>query len=340
MLLSDRIEFYAKLGMIEPFDPEKMKGASYRVTLGDEYYYEGDYRQVTDCPGQTLIIPKNSIVFVQVAETFQLPYYIAGRFNLKIKYIYQGLLLGTGPQVDPGFAGHLFCPLHNISSREIAIAKDDTFATIDFVKTTPFCTGDKLPVRTRMELYDYAKGETLTGFGGYRLVLFDKEKLKRGTLRDYIKDATGSALTRIVSSVHEIRKEAEKLKRSTRETLSEADEDTRLWVEKVDLAMDRMRAETRVRRFVEVTLVVLLLSTLGTFSYLFWDVYRDACDAVAGARRSIRVPAAGVEGRLERIEKKPGELPMAAEQGAREGPPTKAGHQVEPTTPAGGFSER
>ena len=54
----------------------------------------------------------NSIAFVALEPCFRIPEYMALRFNLKIKHIYKGLLLGTGPLVDPGFSGKLFIPLH------------------------------------------------------------------------------------------------------------------------------------------------------------------------------------------------------------------------------------
>jgi hypothetical protein len=84
-----------------------------------------------------LIIPKNSIGFVSMRQVLCLPHYLVGRFDLTIDFIYRGLLLGTGPQVDPGFQGGLGCPLHNISNEDIEMRLGEPFAKIDFVKTGP-----------------------------------------------------------------------------------------------------------------------------------------------------------------------------------------------------------
>jgi hypothetical protein len=50
--------------------------------------------------------------------------------------VYAGILLGTGPQVDPGFSGKLSCPLYDLTNVDILITRGEDFATIDFEKTT------------------------------------------------------------------------------------------------------------------------------------------------------------------------------------------------------------
>jgi len=124
------------------------------------------------------VIPPNSIVFVSMREQLLLPYWLAGRFDLAIDYIYQGLLLGTGPQVDPGFQGVLGCPLHNISNRPITLSLGEPFAKIDFVKTSfGFGEGVTLPdVGSNEEL----RAESdLSGYQGHPLKLFALDKTWR-----------------------------------------------------------------------------------------------------------------------------------------------------------------
>jgi hypothetical protein len=53
----------------------------------------------------------------------------------------RGILLGTGPQVEPGYQGFLSCPLYNLTDQAIKITLGDDFATIDFERTTDFCKG-------------------------------------------------------------------------------------------------------------------------------------------------------------------------------------------------------
>ncbi len=67
-----------------------------------------------------------------------MPRYLIGRWNIKVTLAYKGLLWVGGPQVDPGWVGHLFCPIYNLSDHEVTIRCGDEIAVIDFVKTTPF----------------------------------------------------------------------------------------------------------------------------------------------------------------------------------------------------------
>jgi deoxycytidine triphosphate deaminase len=123
-------------GMIRPFESRLLKPASYELTLGPRCLVDGQPVLLTAAEPR-LIIPKNSIVFVSMRQVLCLPHYLVGRFDLAITYIYRGLLLGTGPQVDPGFQGGLGCPLHNISNEDIEMTLNEPFAKMDFVKTVP-----------------------------------------------------------------------------------------------------------------------------------------------------------------------------------------------------------
>lgn len=138
MLTSEYIAFYDRAvgGMIYPFNRNLLKPASYELTLGWRCVVEQrDVRLSEKEPW--LEIPPNTIAFVSMQQVLRLPHYIVGRFDLAIDFIYEGLLLGTGPQVDPGFRGALGCPLHNISDDPIYMRLGQPFAKIDFVKTAP-----------------------------------------------------------------------------------------------------------------------------------------------------------------------------------------------------------
>jgi deoxycytidine triphosphate deaminase len=136
LLAADRIRAYAlTVGMIDPFCEDNLKPASYSLTLGPIYQVEG-VDGILTVQKPTLTIPPNAMAFVSMREVLRLPHYIAARFNLSIRLVYQGLLLGTGPQVDPGFQGALSCPLYNLSNVPIRLVLGMHLATIDFETTT------------------------------------------------------------------------------------------------------------------------------------------------------------------------------------------------------------
>jgi deoxycytidine triphosphate deaminase len=143
LLSSAEIDDYARVtGMVCPFDIKQLKSASYEVYIGgDVIWWDGNgakHKRVVN-KGDQLTLPANSITFAQVEPIFLLPNYIAIRFNLRISHVQRGLLLGTGPLVDPGFRGKLLIPLHNLTSSDYDINTNDALIWIEFTKTSFGC---------------------------------------------------------------------------------------------------------------------------------------------------------------------------------------------------------
>lgn len=147
ILLSNRIDELCNQGLLiaEGFYKEKnLRPASYTLTVGDDYIdSKGEVHRLTD-DEDSFIFEKNSIVFVSIHEKFEIPFYIIARFNIRVNWVYDGVLLGTGPQVDPGFSGRLSCPLYNLTNNDLTINRRQEFATIDFEKTTKLLPNHRL----------------------------------------------------------------------------------------------------------------------------------------------------------------------------------------------------
>ena len=132
----DICAYVAATGMIHPFWPEDVKPASYAFRLKglcrDE---KGNFVEIEE--GDDFELKPNSIAFVTLEPYIRLPDYIALRFNLKIKNVYRGLLLGTGPLVDPGFEGRLSIPLHNLTASSYRFRGGETMIWVEFTKLSP-----------------------------------------------------------------------------------------------------------------------------------------------------------------------------------------------------------
>lgn len=140
VLLSDEIKFYVRQGqLIDPFNQKNLKPASYKLTVGDEAVVGGKPYHLSDCwPNNSLSIPAFEVAVIQTAETLNLPRFLIGRWNIRVALAYKGLVWVGGPQVDPGYVGHLFCPIYNLSNKKVSIEKGEAIAVLDFVKTTTF----------------------------------------------------------------------------------------------------------------------------------------------------------------------------------------------------------
>ena len=149
LLAADHIIKYAeKTGMIAPLFREsgnnaRIKNASYEGRIGQncyKYNEEGQLVRLLTEKKNELIIEKNSIVFVECDVEFRLPNFIAMRFNLHIRHVHRGLLLGTGPMVDPGYCGKLCIPLHNLTDKDYFIPMDKGLIWMEFTKISTFPT--------------------------------------------------------------------------------------------------------------------------------------------------------------------------------------------------------
>ena len=142
LLSSAEIEDYIRVtAMLFPFrrDDRALKPASYEVRPGHKFVWwrEDDNLIEEDIAEDgTYELPANSIRYMQIEPRIRLPDYIAIRFNLRIKHVHRGLLLGTGPLVDPGFGGDILIPLHNLTSDPYRIRGDEGLIWIEFTKTT------------------------------------------------------------------------------------------------------------------------------------------------------------------------------------------------------------
>jgi len=137
---ADVLDYVRLTGMLHPFHPDKLKSASYEAAIRGRCirWDEAGSQKETDLDGdRTFTLDPNSIAFVQVEPMFRLPAYMAIRFNLKITHVHRGLLLGTGPLVDPGFVGKLLIPLHNLTTNTYTFRAGEDLIWIEFTKTSP-----------------------------------------------------------------------------------------------------------------------------------------------------------------------------------------------------------
>lgn len=142
LLSSNHFIAYIKAtALIHPFYEEKgrIKAASYEVrAAGNTIRWDAEGKKVVtpitdDAP---IFLPKNSITFIQIESKIRLPQYIAIRFNLRISHVHRGLLLGTGPLIDPEFDGEILIPIHNLTDEDYHVSRAEGLIWVEFTKTS------------------------------------------------------------------------------------------------------------------------------------------------------------------------------------------------------------
>lgn len=136
---ADIHDYIETTGMIYPYDPRRMKSSSYEAHIGEYAHYwdeSGKQKSVKLTEMSSVGLNPNSLVFFETKEEFRLPSYIAIRFNLRITNVHRGLLLGTGPLVDPGFKGKLLIPIHNLTNNQYRFFGNEPFIWVEFTKVS------------------------------------------------------------------------------------------------------------------------------------------------------------------------------------------------------------
>lgn len=165
VLLSDAIKHCVdKFDLIRPFDEQNLKPANYKLTIGNQFSIGGQIHELSDRPGaDELKIDPFQVAVIKTRETINMPSFLIARWNIRVQLAYQGLLWVGGPQVDAGYVGHLFCPIYNLSDKEVILHYGDPIAVIDFIRTSTYHEGEsKLyePVPPERILFeDYAPAD-------------------------------------------------------------------------------------------------------------------------------------------------------------------------------------
>lgn len=150
----------------DTIDKKSIKSASYDLRLGNEYYVPSDIgdsnpiesgiHKCSDSNEVLCLMPFSSIVFC-TEEILSLPNNIVGRFDMRIAFAMQGLVLQVGPQVEPNYKGRLFGLLLNFSDKEIHIPRYARLLSIEF--NYLFCSVKPVTVDTTIysSLIDFLK---------------------------------------------------------------------------------------------------------------------------------------------------------------------------------------
>lgn len=115
---------------IDGFSKSFLEPASYDLRLGPDGIGQGG---LVDIKGQGCVtVARGETVVVHSHEKVHLGLRVIARYGLPSALARQGLILLSGPQVDPGFNGVLGITFFNAGTRPVVIAHMDKIATIEF----------------------------------------------------------------------------------------------------------------------------------------------------------------------------------------------------------------
>lgn len=123
--------------LISPFNGDNLRGSSYDLTIGPEYYIDQGSRS-TSLETQSLrerqsfTVPPHAVCFILTTESIHLPLHVTAKVSMRMPHIYAGMVLTSQPPFDPGYNGKAIVMLHNLSSVPVFLKRGERIATIEF----------------------------------------------------------------------------------------------------------------------------------------------------------------------------------------------------------------
>jgi dCTP deaminase len=119
---------------VEPLAPSSLQPASYDMRVGHEAYVSSSDGKI-DVKNKGLVtIDPGEFAVVITRERVRCGPQIAGQLGLSSTYARQGLTLLSGPQIDPGFDGHLIVRVVNLAPRRITLGYEGPFLTTQYFR--------------------------------------------------------------------------------------------------------------------------------------------------------------------------------------------------------------
>ena len=140
--------------LLKNADIHNIKGASYDLSLGDQYWQNGEKHTLDNKNGFIHLKP-GDFVIVSSKESAELPNDIAARFDIKVGLFCLGVILSNGPQVDPGFRGGLYCSLFNLSNSTVDLKRSHHYSTIEFIKLSEYTIPYQGKYQGKDDIIDY-----------------------------------------------------------------------------------------------------------------------------------------------------------------------------------------
>lgn len=260
VLLSDQIAYYVeKVNMISPFKPEEIRPASYLLHVGSEYYVEETRYHLNE--GDEITIPENGLVYIQTHEWLNIPYYLIARYNLEVKQLYRGFLLDDGLQIDPGYHGHFYCPIHNLTNQGKKLKRGNPFIVIDFVRTSPFKATNNIDLNSITDEQDLLD-QNILGISGNPINLFAKDRknllFQDRTVHDYWIDGEKHG-----SSMQELQVNLERLEKKGFPE----------YKEEINSQFEKTKSQVvSLRKFAFIGVIAVVIAAFGIIMpHLYWQ---------------------------------------------------------------------
>ncbi|PYV51094.1 MAG: hypothetical protein DMG98_26705 [Acidobacteria bacterium] len=130
--------------VLDPPDFARIEPASYDARVGNWAFASSSKDRVNLKEKGLLIIEPGEFAVLESRERIELNNKTAAQLGLRSEYARRGLLMLSGPQIDPGFIGILVVRVVNLAPKPIALPYEAPFLTLQFFRLShdvdkPYC---------------------------------------------------------------------------------------------------------------------------------------------------------------------------------------------------------
>lgn len=157
-----------------PWEEERVESAGYRLSVGKEYFVNGDGTSTVDqlLEGESFVISPGEFAFILTKERVQVSKSSIGFISMRANLKFRGLVNVSGFQINPGFRGNLVFAVFNAGPRHINIRYGDEifsvwFADLDEPAVDDHEEGGKIPNNLTgipSDIINGISGEALTAY--------------------------------------------------------------------------------------------------------------------------------------------------------------------------------
>lgn len=119
---------------IDPLDSGSLQSASYDFRVGHEAFVSRTDQKIDVANKGLVIVDPGEFAVITTRERVHCGPKMAAQLGLVSQYARMGLILLSGPQIDPGFNGVLVVRVTNLAPRRITLAYEAPFLTAQFFK--------------------------------------------------------------------------------------------------------------------------------------------------------------------------------------------------------------
>ena len=120
--------------ILDPPDFARIEPASYDVRVGNWAFASSSKEKINLKEKGLLVIDPGEFAVLESRERVELDNKTAAQLGLRSEYARRGLLMLSGPQIDPGFGGILVVRMINLAPKPIAMPYEAPFLTLQFFR--------------------------------------------------------------------------------------------------------------------------------------------------------------------------------------------------------------